>query len=504
MRQLNVEWSGDFALILDFAATIATLNLAIVTPSCIVTDSLATNYIGPLLVPVGVFTVMLFWLFISRLLGRLCSKRWDILSLTAVLNTIGMVWQGFYISIVLSVVRILECIQNPNGLRTVRSIPFVVCWTDEHDTMVHLGIVFFLALAITPVAVVCWLTIQAPVRVTKDPFRNSTRFLFYKYSPTMFWAGLPMMVRSLLLALVPVIEADDSFMQIIMLQSITVGSLYFHCMHLPYLDACGNHLEALELCTLLLILCLGSWFTDYKPETGDIVSWVLVAAFVVMSAVIFISFGYALCLVRWADKVRNKHRQKMDAMAPKVRELAQILGLIGDDKLEEMLNCQTYQDLNHLSSVIAFVCLEAEGNASKRFWRQRLPITAKDVRRTSRVTLMLQNTVAALREKLEAGAAVAETGEGDALEETEAQGGGLNIGAAEAAETADAGQAQSQVQPQVLSQETPPLAGGLNTEVAVEAVPVSEFALDDTVGEETPHVRGMTQTELWNASRVRL
>ena len=56
----------------------------------------------------------------------------------------------------------------------------------------------------------------------------------------------------------------------------------------------------------------------------------------------------------------------------------------------------------------------------------------------------------------------------------------------------------------MLSQETAPQAGGLNTEVSVDAVPVSEFALDDTVGEETPHVRGMTQTELLNASRVRL
>ena len=189
-----------------------------VPPGCIVTESLATDYIGPLLVPVSVFTVMLFWLFISRLLGWLCSARCDILSLTAVLNTIGMFWQGFYISVVLAVIRILECMQNPNGVRTVRSIPFVVCWADEHETMVHVGTVFFLALAITPVAGVCWLTIQAPVRVTNDTFRYSTRFLFYKYSPTMFWAGLPMMVRSLLLALVPAIEADDSFLQIIMLQ----------------------------------------------------------------------------------------------------------------------------------------------------------------------------------------------------------------------------------------------------------------------------------------------
>ena len=110
-----------------------------------------------------------------------------------------------------------------------------------------------------------------------------------------------------------------------------------------------------------------------------------------MSAVLLTSFGYALSLIRWAEKVRNKHRQKMSAMAPKVRELGQILGLLGDDKLEDMLSCQTYQDLSHLSSVIAFVCLEAEGNASKQFWRQRLPITAKAVRRTARVTLMLQD-----------------------------------------------------------------------------------------------------------------
>ena len=40
--------------------------------------------------------------------------------------------------------------------------------------------------------------------------------------------------------------------------------------------------------------------------------------------------------------------------------------------------------------------------------------------------------------------------------------------------------------------------------VAESVVPVSEFALDDTVGEETPHVRVAAQTELRNASLVRL
>ena len=85
----------------------------------------------------------------------------------------------------------------------------------------------------------------------------------------------------MLLAVVPAIEADDSFTQLIMLQLIIVGSLYFHLTHLPYLDAYGNHLEAVELCIFLLMLSLGSWFTDYDPETGDkdmagIVGWLLV------------------------------------------------------------------------------------------------------------------------------------------------------------------------------------------------------------------------------------
>mmetsp|Transcript_75267 Transcript_75267/g.130335 ORF Transcript_75267/g.130335 Transcript_75267/m.130335 type:complete len:1260 (-) Transcript_75267:81-3860(-) len=383
--RLNFEWPIEFENFLEFIKLIV-FDMEFLALGCVFSESLASKATTSLLMPLLLVAVFMIWYPLSICINCVIA-RFKKFKLDAVLNALGMIFQALYISMVLTVAKAFDCFESPNSERTLRFAPSTICYEGDHIPLIIFSTIAGVVYVLGFMALMSWVVVQAPLKITNSSFALRYKFVFFKYSPTMWWFCLPMMFRSMLISLVTVVSPNDGYMQFLLMLFILVIFGFVHLMCLPYSDRYANHLETGELAMLIIILGIGSWFladsdgssnADQDPDKANILSFVLVALLILCIMMVFCVFVYAFYQAANPKKAQEKLRSTFEPMLPSIRAAGLVLQGIDNDHLLKLLEHATYIDVNCLINIVDYITLEVGGVQPKG--RPRLPKVATDIR----------------------------------------------------------------------------------------------------------------------------
>jgi hypothetical protein len=289
---------------------------------CVLGNDSITKASQRLLLPGFAVLSMYFWtkVFIKiRLFSQV--KEFDA---DAFINGIGLMWQGFFISVMLSVVSVYQCYPHPgdkdeNAL-SLSNFPEVVCWDTDHIPLVILGVICLAAYVIAPMIKLIAIILKtyehirieqtnsqaSASKVARDrkenPYNsfgvlNTYRYYFLvsRYGVfNMHWAIL-YLFRNMGLAFLPVIIATHPGWQLIMFSLYTAVWAMIIMLNDPWLIKLLTRLDASILISLALI---SGWSViEIKEETDidsskKLISGMSMAVLVTMGAFIVIVFSF--------------------------------------------------------------------------------------------------------------------------------------------------------------------------------------------------------------------
>jgi hypothetical protein len=241
-----------------------------------------------------------------------------------------------------------------------------------------LGALLTLAL----VAALMYLIYTAPRAYVKLEFQTACRFVVAKFHARKYWFGIVLLLRSLCLGLVEVVEPNQAFVQVILMQVTLGASLVMHSVHLPYADEYGNKLETVELVIMLLMLSIGSYFNDPR-DMSDGFSLFLRNILIMLMCIAFvcvIATGiYAAYLLRRPEMVKERTLEGAQRQLEKLVSISHVVLAKEAAEVEQVLAQTSYIDQWHLTEVVNFLSLEILGMRPSRFSESRLPKVASDV-----------------------------------------------------------------------------------------------------------------------------
>jgi hypothetical protein len=196
---------------------------------------------------------------LSRFLPpRLSGYRW---TWPKTLNTMGQFLQVTFTTMLCMALIPMMCYSHPNGSKSVLKYPHVVCGDGDHQAMLGMGVPLLCA-AVGFYVSALWMAIAAPKMAAagRADFLQAVRFLLFRFRPDVWWWGLVLMLRAMMMSLAPVVATDNSRIQmlIIMITLATVLSLqvYFWPWKVPAL----NLVDAIISVSLMLIIAIVSTF----------------------------------------------------------------------------------------------------------------------------------------------------------------------------------------------------------------------------------------------------
>jgi len=201
--------------------------------------------------------------------------------LLAIVGTLAMM---FYISITLTTLRPLQCIENPNGMWTNILYEDVICWSwGGSGGGAHMSMIIVSAFAVTlPISMLVKVALLArrypsAVRRGDSEFLRSYGFLFFRFRPHAHWYILVVMCRSLFVGIVPLVPGAimQVFLFLVALQVTLLTAIHFKPWRVPAL----NWMDVGFGCIMVLCLMLASF--SVRQEDSQDISWIVIVVMMV-------------------------------------------------------------------------------------------------------------------------------------------------------------------------------------------------------------------------------
>lgn len=377
MNNLNIHWPQAFKDIMSFMA-IFLFDLSILNMNCMIPESFELSYISGLAVPACLVLNFVVWYILSKV-GHKMHSRCPAFGWASIMNTIGMILQAVYISVVSVVVDFFICYQSgPQGERVLTKYPWQLCYSTEWMTMLPVALLGLVVYVIGFLSILCWLVYVAPQKWASAEFRTQTRFLMIKFRTDRWWFGVVLVFRSMAMAFVPVVAPDDGFLQFLLMLSTLIWSILMQLYANPYVDAHANHLEVFEFTIATVILSVGSWFIEDRDYAGKDATQALV-----LNVVLCVSFGLSifvlLCTFLYVfDKMRHPAREEAkrqtlyQGVCTDLLSICEAFTTIDEPSQMELLSHASYVDLGHLTHIANFVSIVSSNARPTRKSMRRL------------------------------------------------------------------------------------------------------------------------------------
>jgi len=377
MDQMSFAWPKEFQAILK-VVSLFLFDLGVLKVGCVVPQSFPSSYLSGLVMPCLIAGFFFLWYPVSKLLHKAFQK-FPTFGWSAILNSIGMVMQALYISVVSSTVSLFMCYESgPESQRVLTNYPWERCYNSAWMSMLPFGIIGLLAYVLGFFALLVWMAKVAPLKWEDEEFRIRSRFLVFKFRADKWYYGIWLLLRSLAMALVPVVSPDDGYVQFFLLLFILVGAIVVHLVFEPYQDLYANRLEAVELSILVVILAVGSWFIEdrsYEGEDKDMafrLSIVLCTSFVVCALALLGTFLYAARMIaRPAYSIEKKETKTRQVKDEYVKSISAFLAL-DDGTQMRVLHEASYVDLENMLFISNAQNILVHGEVPTKRGSQRL------------------------------------------------------------------------------------------------------------------------------------
>mmetsp|Transcript_7355 Transcript_7355/g.15929 ORF Transcript_7355/g.15929 Transcript_7355/m.15929 type:complete len:1136 (-) Transcript_7355:147-3554(-) len=285
---------------------------------CVFGDT--TTFVGRILLP----TFLLGWLAMFALATQMGGKAGVVkeslvMVWPKVRNTMGQMFQAFYIAIAMSCILALQCYSNPNGTSSLAQHPYILCGSGDHTPFLAfsiIGMVVYLfgfgAFYITACIVIPGRSQRGLVAI------QAYRFIFFRFRPEYWYWGSVFLFRNLLLTLASVLNPGNPYTGIIYLGLVAIAFLIAQCVCWPWRSNLLNTLDTVILASMVAIVFSTLPFvevTDVQAleNTQDALLGIMVAVFVIaVMTVVGSILGNLACKVR---EVRDPegHLQRKEA-----------------------------------------------------------------------------------------------------------------------------------------------------------------------------------------------
>jgi len=290
------------------------------------------------------------------------------------------------------------CYSHPNAEKSLLKFPHVVCGTSEHNVMMTIGLPLLLLTAGFYAA--CIFSAVVAPRMAKDgraPFMQSVRFLLFRFRPDVWWWGLVLMMRAMLMSLAPVIATDDPRVQMVFMGLIIATFLALQVYFWPWKVPLLNLLDAVISVAFLIIIAIVSTFINtgspesLTPQSEAVftgVMLVLVGLLYASCAALVIMAFTAIWLKgpmgSPTDSFNLRRAPNLELLSVLFHQTTQKVSTMPLESTEKVLSSLPIYDLNLMERVITLIeqagALPGQGRVS---WSQR-----SDSIRSSRASRM--------------------------------------------------------------------------------------------------------------------
>jgi len=198
----------------------------------------------------------------------------------------------------------LQCVEHPNGLRTMSSFPSVACWDPEsghREMMIAAGCAVCVPLTFLSSALYAVINLPAKVVARDMFFQKSWGFLFRTFQPSTHWYAGVLLASKLLLGLArvlpnPVLQGSWCFVTLF-------GTLTTVAHFCPW---CMYNLNVLDMiCAWGLLLVLLSISSALEPADLKIISVVCAIIISVLLVVLLGTLGDSIRKNLWRSMSRE-------------------------------------------------------------------------------------------------------------------------------------------------------------------------------------------------------
>lgn len=178
-------------------------------------------------------------------------------------NAVGMIFQGLFIGFLLHGIKPFLVYEHPNGELSMVSGPEIRVGTSDHDELAACGVVHLIVYGggfMAYCSYACW---QLHRRAQGRDARGVRavlwyHFLVFKFKPSRYYFGLIALMRSLIIAVVPILVSSPH-VQIVLLQCVVCSYLVTHTLLWPYRFSLHNFVD-LSTSAAMVSLTTGAAF----------------------------------------------------------------------------------------------------------------------------------------------------------------------------------------------------------------------------------------------------
>jgi len=215
-------------------------------------------------------------------------------------NNYMAIFQAFYISFSFISLELLMCYENPNGKSSLTFSPSIECGSQDWERMLGEGILMMAPICGLAVAAIIFVGFMAPVYFHDRGFRTRWKFLLIKWRPDVWWWGVIVLIRGLLLALTHVFSQEGQ-RQLLWQLAFLLSYTGFAAIFRPWRSWCANVLDLWVGGSLILFMALNcnfvtrsAWLDDHIAIFGICVSFGAAGAFALVIPYVAL-FGLGQC-----------------------------------------------------------------------------------------------------------------------------------------------------------------------------------------------------------------
>jgi hypothetical protein len=285
--ELNIPWPLEVKSVTSTSGLFL-LDSGSLGMACVVGHKGTAGYIGRCILCFMVPPVFMLMHFCSFALGE---KKW---LLDKTLNSVGQVYQGIFIGIVITAVMPMQCFGHPNGQKSIVAYPMILCGDPDHTTLVALSSILFILLIVPFTALEFWVSCVAHGQSSKDPnFCVRFRFFLYRFRPDRWWWAPVLHVRQILLAFAPIVQVEDPGAQILYVSAILISYQTMLGRYWPWKASEINGLDAVSGVLLsVLIVAVGSFLPESPWTIGH--TALMLTLLTALGVFVAISAGYVV------------------------------------------------------------------------------------------------------------------------------------------------------------------------------------------------------------------
>jgi len=330
-------------------------------PSCAGYQGFAQSFIVKSLVPLLVCLSAIMTFGVNRIGAKLMPSRALAMDGNRMSNVFFSIIYAFFNGIATTSFSLFNCQANPSGIHTLVKDLSIICLDETWWTVFGLAIACIVVYVIGVMTLLCYIILVAPQRFREQAFQRRWKFLFIKYRASVYWWGVIILLKGVVLnlAIVCVRAAPGQiyWMMIFVAIYVVLGTTF--C---PWRYRSANYLDIQVHLSIIILGSLILWFADHSDqEDGD-----LSILAVIVSCMPFVFFAWTVFVLVFPQvySVESKEFQTKQILED-IKRAATILTAVGEADLTSIYCRIGEWDRDLLSKACATVVIECQGAAEQ-------------------------------------------------------------------------------------------------------------------------------------------